>query len=380
MNNNKKKEILKNINDFDAVSLYPSAMIRLNGFLQGIPKIITNTNYNDLINKDGYFVEILIKKVGIKRNFSLMSYKDENGIRYFNNEMENKTMFVDNITLEDLIEYHHIEFDIVRGYYFDEGYNTKIKEVINFLFNERLKKKNEKNPIEIVYKLIMNSSYGKTIMKPVEEKSIFFDNEYKSDIYIQRNYNWIKSYLKFNNKIKIDTINTIDEHFNMSHIGCQILSMSKRIMNELMCLAEDNNIILYYQDTDSIHIEDDDIKNLEKIYNDKYGRELIGKSMGQFHSDFVMKGAKNIISTKLITLGKKSYCDVLQGYKLETKKYGIDEINNISLFNKNGDNYSIGDDLIDKYGDIQYKNNIELDENNNKIIIQDYHFRMKGIP
>ena len=217
-------------------------------------------------------------------------------------------------------------------------------------------------------------------MKPIEEKSIFFDNEYKSDIYIQRNYNWIKSYLKFNNKIKIDTINTIDEHFNMSHIGCQILSMSKRIMNELMCLAEDNNIILYYQDTDSIHIEDDDIKNLEKIYNDKYGRELIGKSMGQFHSDFVMKGAKNIISTKLITLGKKSYCDVLEGYKLETKKYGIDEINNISLFNKNGDIYSIGDDLIDKYGDVQYKNNIELDENNNKIIIQDYHFRMKGIP
>ncbi len=73
-----------------------------------------------------------------------MSYKNDNGIRFFNNEMENKTMFVDNITLEDLIEFHNIDFEIIRGYYFDEGFNTKIKEVINFLFNERLKKKRSK--------------------------------------------------------------------------------------------------------------------------------------------------------------------------------------------------------------------------------------------
>ena len=33
--------------------------------------------------------------------------------------------------------------------------------------------------------------------------------------------------------------------------GTQILSMSKHIMNEVMCLAEDLNIQVYYQDTDS---------------------------------------------------------------------------------------------------------------------------------
>jgi len=31
--------------------------------------------------------------------------------------------------------------------------------------------------------------------------------------------------------------------------------MSKRIMNEVMCLAEDLGIEIYYTDTDSMHID-----------------------------------------------------------------------------------------------------------------------------
>jgi hypothetical protein len=41
--------------------------------------------------------------------------------------------------------------------------------------------------------------------------------------------------------------------------------MSKRIMNEVMCLAEQNKLKLYYQDTDSIHIKEEDIEVLQKI-------------------------------------------------------------------------------------------------------------------
>lgn len=41
-----------------------------------------------------------------------------------------------------------------------------------------------------------------------------------------------------------------------------ILDMSKRIMNEVMCLAEDLKINIYYQDTDSMHIEADKIEKL----------------------------------------------------------------------------------------------------------------------
>ena len=51
----------------------------------------------------------------------------------------------------------------------------------NSLLNISLyvKKKAEKNPIQMVYKLIMNSSYGKTIMKPHKVNAIIVDTTEK---------------------------------------------------------------------------------------------------------------------------------------------------------------------------------------------------------
>ena len=57
-------------------------------------------------------------------------------------------------------------------------------------------------------------------------------------------------------------------------------------MNEVMCLAEDLNIKIYYQDTDSMHIEKDKLELLNNKFKLIYGRDLIGKNLGQFHNDF----------------------------------------------------------------------------------------------
>ena len=58
-------------------------------------------------------------------------------------------------------------------------------------------------------------------------------------------------------------------------------------MNEVMCLAEDMGIQIYYQDTDSIHIEHNKLELLSKEYRKIYNRELIGENiMGCFHNDF----------------------------------------------------------------------------------------------
>ena len=55
--------------------------------------------------------------------------------------------------------------------------------------------------------------------------------------------------------------------------------MSKRIMNELMCLAEDVGVDIYYQDTDSTHTPVKDIPLLKEAYLKKYGRELEGSPL-----------------------------------------------------------------------------------------------------
>jgi hypothetical protein len=107
------------INDFDAVSLYPSAMYRMEGFLKGVPKVIENHDYNWIKLQDGYFIDITINSVGIKRKFPLMSYKNEAGVRVFTNDMVGRTIRVDKYTLEDMIKFQDITFTVIRGYYFD---------------------------------------------------------------------------------------------------------------------------------------------------------------------------------------------------------------------------------------------------------------------
>ena len=320
---NKKMIINDTVNDFDAVSLYPSAMYRMDGFLMGVPKVIENHDYNWIKNQDGYFVDITITGVGIKRKFPLMSYKNDAGVRVFTNDMIGRTIRVDKYTLEDIIKFHNATFNVIRGYYFNEGFNTKVRDVITTIFNKRLDAKKVKNPIEMVYKLIMNSGYGKSIMKPVETESRFFDtyeNEDEFNVYLTRNYNWITSFVKFGNKIKVNSVKCLIDHFNIAQVGVCILSNSKRIMNEVMSLAEDNDIDLYYQDTDSMHLKDADISKLSSVFKTKYGRELIGKGLGQFHSDFDLPGCSNIVAIKSIFLGKKCYIDKLEGINKDGQK------------------------------------------------------------
>lgn len=376
-NNCDKNEI---INDFDGVSLYPSSMVRIKGFLKGCPKVIENLNYDNIKNYDGFFVQIRILEVGIIRDFPLMSYKDnKTGVRNFNNDMINKIMYVDKTSLEDLIEFQKIKFEILRGYYFDEGFNNKINDVMNYLFNKRKELKKIGNKSEQLYKLIMNAAYGKTLTKPHDKTIKFFNNKDDLEKYISRNYNYINYYIEYaENKFKLEEKISKAGQFNSCHLGCEILSMSKRIMNEVMCLAEDNNIKIYYQDTDSMHLPDKDIELLSNEFKKKYNRELIGKNLGQFHSDFnfevkkngVKVDLKNIVSTELIVLGKKCYIDKLRGEDIEGNYY-FDYHIRLKGVNKDGidfllnnckvDNKLIYNDYMEIYKDLYNDKKIEFD-------------------
>ena len=145
------------------------------------------------------------------------------------------------------------------------------------LFELRKAKKREGNPIETVYKLIMNSGYGFTIMK-APEYEIQIKNRDDAETYIARNYNIIHSIVEIGtNKMLIKTHNSIQDHFVPIQCGVEVLSMSKRIMNEVMCLAEDIEIPIFYQDTDSMHLPERDLTKLEQTFKDIYERNLTGK-------------------------------------------------------------------------------------------------------
>ena len=309
---NKKHHVKGKIDDFDAVSLYPSAMSRLGGYLKGEPKILKTNDYNIIKNYDGYFIECVVKKIGINRDFPLLSYINDEGVRIFSNDMIGKTVYVDKITYEDCVQFQEIEFDIIRGYYYDEGRNFKLKETIEFMFNERLRLKSEGNPLQNVFKLLMNSSYGKTILKPIDTDIKYYDSKEKYESALFANYSFVKEASKIGKKYCIKFIKPIVEHYNNASCGVEVLSMSKRIMNEVMVLSEDNKYKIYYQDTDSMHIDSINVNNIAEKYEEKYNRKLIGKHMGQFHTDFDSKILKGEIYAKeSIFLGKKCYLDVL---------------------------------------------------------------------
>lgn len=318
--NNKKQKFTGDdvdISDYDAVSLYPSAIHRLNGYLKGVPKVIKEgASYDDIKDYDGYYVQVLIRRVNVNRSFPLLSVIREDGTRHFGNKMGGKTLYMDKTSLEDAIRYHNIEFKIVRGYYFDEGFNKKCKKTIDFIFQERLKMKAEGNEMQSVYKLIMNSAYGKTIMKEQETEEVYFNKVTEAEVYMTNNPNRILEAHKLSDEMVVVKRRAFsDDHFNYCHIGCQVLSMSKRIMNEVITTAEDNDIPIYYQDTDSMHLDTVNIPKLESLFYEKYGKTLKGKSMGQFHTDFELDGydGKNrIYADKSIFLGKKCYIDRLR--------------------------------------------------------------------
>ena len=303
------------LQDFDGVSLYPSAIEEMDGFLKGTPKVILSKNLNKefLDKQDGYFIEVDILDIPIKYSFPLLSTNNEGESRNFSNDIRGRGIYLDKVSLEDAINFQNIKYKIIRGYYFNSGRNTNNKDFINKLFNERLIKKQEKNPIEQCYKLLMNSFYGKTIQNPILKKYTFVqDKEKDMNKFLYNSATMISSTQISNNLYMLEEHNTIHEHFSLPHIGIEILSMSKRIMNRVMCLAEDNNINIYYQDTDSMHIENDKIELLSNKFKEKYNKELIGSKMGQFHSDFNFKSDILPVAIESIFLGKKCYLDVVE--------------------------------------------------------------------
>lgn len=336
---NQKQECSEPVSDFDAVSLYPSAMAQLYT-LQGLPKILTVDDIANFgvrrLSWDAYFVEIQILEVRRHMDFPLISYKG-NGNRSYNNRPGR--IWVNDITLDDLCEFHLIKYEVIRGYYFNEGKNYKIQEVITQLFNLRLEAKRAKQPIEVIYKLLMNSCYGKTIMKPkLTQKNVIPKNQVAKEM--QRAPMTILSFqeLKNGNVLLRESVDVL-ENWSMPSLGSHILAMSKRIVTQVTSLCQDLGIKVLYTDTDSIHLPRDSVGYLAQCFREKYGRELIGKGLGQFHTDFPVTERGMMWSKRFVGVGKKSYIDVLtdgveERYHIRMK--GIPELSLLKVCERRG--------------------------------------------
>lgn len=320
----KKKVIKEVINDYDANSLYPSAFYRMciekQGLAKGKAKVLQEEEktYSELEKKDYYIVTVRINKINKKLDNPFIQVKNDDDISDYVNELPNNKPIIttiDKITLEDYIKFHNIEFDIIKGVYFDEGFNNRMGRICNNLYQERLIYKAEENDaMAAILKLILNSTYGKTIPKKSFIKINYVNQNDFNNFMFNHYHNIIGPAVKINGwQYKIKTATT-DDSYNLASVGIKCLSMSKRIMNEVMALASKHGIKIFYQDTDSMHMRDADIKRLEELYTKKYPKRILhGENLCQFKSDFELKGCTNIKAKASCFLAKKSYIDILFG-------------------------------------------------------------------
>ena len=315
----KKKLIETKTADYDGVSMYPSAIKRASeerGFPIGKCKRLNTKDFKEIKKYNYSILKIKINKINKFQQMPMVCYKNKDGIMEYINQIENPIIsYVDIITLEDWIEFCDIEYEILDGVYYDEGVNRKFGELVENLFKERLKYKSEKNEaMQQILKLMMNSAYGKTIMKKsyTSKKIIIKKNE---DNYIYNNFNTIRTIEKLNRaKQKIIEEDSIDTSYNLSQVGVMVLSYSKRIMNEVFNIANNNKIPIYYTDTDSMHLPFNKVSKLERKFKEFYKRNLNGKNLCEFHIDFNLEGATGeIYASKSLFLGKKCYIDILEG-------------------------------------------------------------------
>ena len=81
-----------------------------------------------------------------------MSKRTESGVRMLSNDMVGETVYIDDTGLEDDITFQEIEFEILDGYYFNEGHNNTINNTIRHLYSKRKELKKTKNPAQLVIK------------------------------------------------------------------------------------------------------------------------------------------------------------------------------------------------------------------------------------
>ena len=309
--------------DFDATSLYPSAMWDENSVY---PKIETGFAFkpqmndiyveafnNQTFNEDGDESAILTIKYYNPPDliFQHLPVKEKVKKREVN-RMRNGYI-IDTLTSVDIQEIAKIGGKVVKiyeGVFYRENFKVSpFRKVIEKLFALRQKCKDEKNDLmQNLVKLIMNSLYGVQIRRDINESYYC-----KSETWMKTEFDGnVLDYWKITNGndiVKKKKDDGLDDDCDIKNtlpavLGAFILSNSKRIMNNF--IREINgfyNNSIYYTDCDSLYIE-------KKYWNVLDKANLVGENLCQGENDYKTGG----IFYGLFLAPKIKYCLTIDDY------------------------------------------------------------------
>ena len=352
----KRIELIHLLWDFDAVSLYPSAMWDEKSIY---PRIETSYAYTRDMNDE------LVEKFNNQTftqgsaNLKIKYYNPKNLIvqhlpikekekKIEINRMRNGYI-IDTLTSVDIQEIVKIGgrvIQIYEGVIYRENFKVSpFRKNIDKLFALRQKYKDENNDVmQLLVKLLMNGLYGEIIRKDIEEKFAC-----KSEMWMMDNSDeGIKDYWKISGFIyivkMIDDPGLEEEVKNLNtmplHLGAFVLSNSKRIMNNFIHTINGfhtNNV--YYTDCDSLYIEN---RHWDKL--DQAG--LVGKNLQQVKNNY--KDGGNFYG--LFLAPKIKYCLIINKYGVISEKKTFKRFTNVSdnLDRKEYFKMADGDKLVAK--------------------------------
>lgn len=340
--------------DYDGVSLYPSAMSLL-WVTDGIPVFIktegehyTKRHFKAWFTspeeenpfklfKDGC-IHLTFLKVNRHLHFPMLCIKDPiTKLNNYSNTFISVDTWVNSIDLYNLIDFQDADFTFDAAIAWKGERHYEIRDSIKNLFEFR--KNNKKHPVQLVTKLMMNSIFGKSILKPTGKQKKTIDKvryRKKEDGTWDRVDNWgeffaanmyrIHKFQDLGDKVEVEIYKRdVSSSFNI--FGSNVLAMARRIIGRVMSLAEEIEAIygnmspgIFYTDTDSFHIRKDLLALLETTYYDRYGKSLAGNELTQFHVDFdtpsnFEEGETVVGAVESYFIMKKVYVDKLLGSK-----------------------------------------------------------------
>jgi hypothetical protein len=141
-------------------------------------------------------------------------------------------------------------------------------------------------------KIALNSIYGKLLMKGYKTKK----HKYITDAqhfhkYVAQHWHRVNKYDDKKHEVYINEC--LDTSFNYATVGVMVLSMSKRIMNELFMECQTKNIDVLLSSTDSILVPTDQLDLL---------KHQIGNRLGDLHLETSSSEAIIVSATKYYLL------------------------------------------------------------------------------
>lgn len=337
------------IQDFDARSLYPTAMSR--SFIplgtpvlvdwRKAPKTHENIIAEAVDGKAPTDAMYMITKVKYGEPLAMPSNcwkqeKPEPRCRWTNDVPSDVIQLRKLTDLYTMIETQKATFEVLGGLEWRHGKADDIQEFMKKTYEFRRLNHSGgfDHPIQEAAKLIMNSFYGKNVTKMREYQEIFFPkvmwkfNEEKREFYQVNGADNLMDYLKNNwrdikqvisvggsfvVKVKAEDNSAYDVNF-----GCEVLAGARALICRVSAAIEKiTKQPPLYTDTDSLHVYGWQIEAIADWFEKKFHIPMIGGELGQFHPDFEPQGFKPgekfMGSIFFCGVGKKMYIDEIVG-------------------------------------------------------------------